>query len=422
MTGLSYRITTLGCRVNKADSVALEREFAGIGYRKAGRDEIPDLWVVNTCAVTAEGMRKSRKAVRRCAQSGANVIVTGCAPELEPAVFRETKGVQAVVKNDEKPMLASVARGFAGGTDDPVPWRCEELVRVPVKVQDGCDRFCTYCVVPYLRGKPYSRALNLVTRDVCELREAGAGEVVICGIDLGSYRDPESGAGLEELIESVTENAGGMWVRISSLELSDVSDRLLKAMNEENGLCRYLHLPLQSGDAGVLSEMGRKYAPGWFRERIREIRDAVPGAGVTTDVMVGFPNESDEAFRATVSLLEEIGFSRAHVFRYSPRPLTASFSLGDPVDPKTKIRRAEELRRVARESAMKLHSGLVGRIIPVLVEAAMQSEPGHVFGRAENFSGVIIKGNEGLVGEKIQVRVTGPGPQWLRGERADKAV
>ncbi|MCJ7653081.1 MAG: hypothetical protein MUO75_05205, partial [Actinobacteria bacterium] len=192
--------------MNKADSVALEREFAGIGYRKAGRDEIPDLWVVNTCAVTAEGMRKSRKAVRRCAQSGANVIVTGCAPELEPAVFRETKGVQAVVKNDEKPMLASVARGFAGGTDDPVPWRCEELVRVPVKVQDGCDRFCTYCVVPYLRGKPYSRALNLVTRDVCELREAGAGEVVICGIDLGSYRDPESGAGLEALIESVTEN------------------------------------------------------------------------------------------------------------------------------------------------------------------------------------------------------------------------
>jgi threonylcarbamoyladenosine tRNA methylthiotransferase MtaB len=419
---LSYRINTLGCRVNRADSISMEKEFAETGYRKAGPDEIPDVWVVNTCAVTAEGMRKSRKAVRKCTRSGADVVVTGCAPELESATFENTKGVCAVVRNREKTNLVSIVSELKSRIDQPVPWRCDELVRVPVKVQDGCERFCTYCVVPYVRGMPESRAIPDIIRDVRELGDKGAGEVVICGIDLGNYRDPASGVGLEGLVERAMKNSGDMWVRLSSIELSEVSDRLLAMMNEENPLSRYFHVPLQSGDAGVLSGMGRDYSPEWFRGRIAYIRDAVPGVGISTDVMVGFPAESEEAFEKTRSLIEQIGFSRVHVFRYSPRPLTAAYCLGDPVDAATKNRRAEEIRRIARESAARFNGGLVGRIIPVLVEGNMRGEAGCAFGRAENFVGVVIKGDRLTVGEKIQVRITRSGPRWLHGEPAEVVV
>ena len=422
MMARTYRITTLGCRVNRADSISMEREFAGIGYRKADPGEVPDVWVVNTCAVTAAGMRKSRKAVRRCAQSGSNIIVTGCAPELEPETFERTKGVHAVVKNPEKSELVTIASELEGSSDNPVVWRCDELVRVPVKVQDGCGRFCTYCVVPYVRGKPESRELPEIIEDVRELRDAGAGEVVICGIDLGSYRDAASGAGLNVLVEKVIENAGEMWVRLSSIELSDVDDRLLEMMNEEHALCTYIHVPLQSGDEVVLSDMGRNYSPQWFRRRVGEIRDAVPGAGISTDVMVGFPTEGKEAFDSTRSLMEDIGFSRVHVFKYSPRPGTEAFTLGDTIDPAVKNMRAGELRRVARDSAARFHRDMVGRIILVLVEGPMESEAGYVFGRAENFAGIVIKGGRELVGKKLPVRVTGSGPRWLYGGPAEAEV
>lgn len=418
----SYRINTLGCRVNRADSISMEREFADIGYKKAAPGEVPDVWVVNTCAVTAEAMRKSRKAVRKCTKSGADVIVTGCATELEPETFKNTSGVRAIVKNHEKSKLVSIASTTEGKVDEPIPWLCDQLVRVPLKVQDGCRRFCTYCVVPYLRGEPESRVLPAVIKDVCELRDAGAGEVVICGIDLGSYSDPATGAVLEDLVERVVENAGDMWVRLSSIELSDVSDRLLGMMDEESSLCKYLHVPLQSGDDNVLSDMGRNYSPEWFRNRIAKISDTVPGAGISTDVMVGFPTETEEAFLRTRSLLEDIGFSRVHVFRYSPRPLTDAFALVDSVSSVTKNRRAEELRRIASESAVRFHSGMVGRIILVLVEGTMGSEPGFVFGRAENFAGLVIEGNQRLIGKRIPVRVTGLGPQWLRGETVEAGV
>jgi len=418
----SYLITTLGCRVNRADSISIERDFAETGFRKAGPDEVPDVWVVNTCAVTAEGMRKSRKAVRRCARSGAHIIVTGCAPELELDTFQTLTGVHAVVKNSEKSKIASMASELEGWADQPIPWRCDKLVRVPLKVQDGCERFCTYCVVPYIRGKHVSRTLPDVIRDLGAMSDAGVGEVVICGIDLGSYRDLESGAVLDDLVERVVDNAGDMWVRLSSIELCEVTDRLLETMSGENALRKYLHVPLQSGDDTVLADMGRNYSTAWFRSRVAEIRDAVPEAGISTDVMVGFPTESEEAFARTRSMMEETGFSRAHVFKYSPRPLTAAISLGDPVEPVTKGRRAEELIRISRESAVRFHRGLIGRIILVLVEGMLEGEAGSVLGRAGNFAGVVINGDRGLVGKKIPVRVTGYGPRWLRGEPAEAVV
>lgn len=415
----TYRITTLGCRVNRADSLGIERDFARFGYRPARRGENPELWVVNTCAVTAEGSRKSRKAVRKCTQSGARVVVTGCASEMDRAAFEGEHGVDMVVPNRDKHRLASSISRAGDPGEAAVPWVPTGLARVPVKVQDGCRRYCSYCVVPYLRGELVCRDLSSVLEEVGALAGAGVGEAIICGIDLGGYRDPESGDGLERLVREIIRVAGGMWIRLSSLELYDISDGLLELLKEDDCLCKHLHLPLQSGDGGVLSDMGRMYSPEAFYEKVEYIRRAVPGIAVTTDVMVGFPTESEAAFENTRSLLSDIGFSRVHVFRYSPRPGTAAFALGDPVETAIKKRRSAELRKLTSASAERFNAALVGRIIPVLVEGNMESEPGHVFARAESFAGVVMKGDGALVGRKVRARMISAAAEGFRGETTD---
>lgn len=414
--GFSYRVTTLGCRVNRADSLAIERRLAGAGGRRAVELQRPVLWVVNTCAVTAEAMRKSRKAVRRCVESGARVIVTGCASEMEPGAFELIAGAGSIVPNSEKDGIAALVSGGPPGDTQRFPYPPAEVVRVPLKAQDGCSRFCTYCIVPYLRGDERSRRVESIAAELRELRDAGAGEVVLCGIDLGSYRDPTNGAGLVELVERLLEERGRMWLRLSSLELSDVSDDLLALMVKNEGMCRHLHLPLQSGDRGVLADMGRSYDPADFARRVTEIRDEVPGIATTTDVMVGFPTETEEAFEKTRTLLQTVGFSRVHVFKYSPRPGTAAYGMGDPVEAGTKERRAACLRAVAGEMAGRFYKDFNGRIMPVLVEATMKSERGRVFGRAQNFAGVVMDGGRGLVGEFASVRVNGSSADGLTGE------
>jgi len=410
----AYRITTLGCRVNRADSLAIERELLSGGYREAVPGERPSVWIVNTCAVTAEGARKSRKAVRRGVASGARVIVTGCAAGLEDW---DSEGVDRVFRNEDKGDVASACGGTVEGS---IPWSASGLVRVPLKVQDGCTRYCTYCIVPYLRGTPYSRTVEDVLADASAIERAGAGEAVVCGIDLGSYQG-RGGEDVVDLVELLLSNSSGIQFRLSSLELSDIGDRLLRLMAAANDLCRHLHLPLQSGDAGVLRDMGRGYTPAEYRNTVRTIRDSVDGVAVTTDVMVGFPTESEAAFDVTASMLEELAFSRVHVFRYSPRPGTKACELGDPVPPAEKERRAAVLRGIAAGNAARFHARFVGRIIPVLVEAVMSSEPGYVFGRSEGFAGVVLEGGPELIGRRLSARVTSSDESVLRAVVVDSA-
>jgi len=350
--------------------------------------------------------------VRKCAASGARVMVTGCGVDLEAQAF-EVDGVESLFKNEQKSELPGAAcdsTALAPG----IPWTPVDLSRVPVKVQEGCKRFCTYCIVPYLRPKHHSRAVTDVVRQVRSLAGLAVGEVILCGIDLGSYRDPETTSGLSGLARAVAEAAPEAWVRLSSIELFDVDEGLLELMRE-GVVCRHLHVPLQSGDAHVLKAMGRDYDPGRFEERVREIADAVPGVSITSDVMAGFPGEDRKAFENTFGLVERIGFGRLHVFKYSRRPGTRAYSLGDPVEPGEKHARALELRSLGSRLASHFHAGLVGRIIPVLVEDVMKDEPGMVFGRAESFAGAVFEGRRDLVGRRVMLEVTGSDSSCLRG-------
>ncbi|MBU1672073.1 MAG: MiaB/RimO family radical SAM methylthiotransferase [Actinobacteria bacterium] len=410
----TYRVTTLGCRVNRADSLAIERQLAGAGYRRAAPGEVPSVWVVNTCAVTGEGMRKSRKAVRRCAASGARVFVTGCGVDFDAEAFG-VEGVEALTGNAGK---AGIGGSVAPPRHDApgVAWAPEDLTRVPVKVQEGCERRCSYCIVPHVRPDPYSRSMREVLSEVRSLKGSGVGEVILCGIDLGSYRDPDTGADLAALAERVLEDAAPAWVRLSSIELTDVSDELVELIAGEQGLCPHLHLPLQSGDEVVLRDMARSYRPDWFLERLSAVRERVPGISITTDVMVGFPTEGDEEFENTTRLLEAMRVSRVHVFKYSPRRGTAAHPMGDPVDPAVKRSRARVVREIAARSALRFQEGLVGRIIPVLVEGEMPGEPGSLFTRTRWFTGMVIPTGRQRTGEILEGVADAVEGGLLRGE------
>lgn len=413
MSELTYRVTTLGCRVNRADSLSIERELACRGYVRAGPDSVPDVWVVNTCAVTSEGMRKSRKAVRRAASCGARVLVTGCGADHDPTAL-SLEGRADVFGNKDKEALVQEALGDPLSSCDAPRLSAEELARVPVKVQDGCRRYCAYCLVPYLRPDPWSKPLSEVMAEVEALAVRGVGEAILCGIDLGTYEDPSTGAGLGRLVEAVSEKAPGLWLRLSSIELSDVDAEILEQMREGR-LARHLHVPLQSGSASVLESMGRHYTPAEFSASVAEVRSALGEVAFTSDVMVGFPGETESDHEDSLAMVDELGFSRLHVFKYSRRRGTRAFSLEDTVSPEVKQRRADEMRGLASACAARFHGGQVGRIIPVLVEGAVRSRPGTVFGRAESFSGVYFEADEELVGCRAEVQVTGHDPVGMIG-------
>ncbi len=413
MAEATYRVTTLGCRVNRADSLQLESDLRDRGLKRAGSGETPDVWVVNTCAVTAEGMRKSRKAARRAALEGARVLVTGCGVDYDLSAW-SGKRVMELFPNAAK---ASMIGAALGDEREGVPFRevdPGELVRVPLKVQDGCSRFCAYCIVPYLRPRPFSRCSREVARQAEALCAGGTGEIILCGIDLGSYREPSSGEGVGRLVEEVSRACGDTWLRLSSIEFGDVDETVIEQMNTGR-LCEHLHLPVQSGSDEVLARMGRGYTAGEFERAVSDLRGAVEDLAVSGDIMVGFPGETEEHHRETLGVIERIAFSRLHVFKYSPRPGTRAFEMGDTVAPEVKDGRAAEVRRIGRRCASMFHEGFVGRIIQVLVEGPLSTRPGTMFGRSRNFAGVVFAGSGELLGRKVRVEVTEAGPDWLEG-------
>ncbi len=409
----TYDLITLGCRVNTADSLKIERELSRRGFRKCAISEAPSFWIINTCAVTAEGMRKSRKTVRKCARTGIPVYVTGCASEMEPATF-ESMGdnVHVVRTRDETTIFDFITAKENPG--EPVPWSCSNLVRVPLKVQDGCSRYCNYCIVPYLRGKPVSRPMREIISDTADLVSAGAREIIICGIDLGSYNDPVEGGRLEKLIKKIHEAFPSIWIRLSSIEINDITGGILQSI--AGGIaCEHLHLPLQSGDDRVLENMGRQYDTDFYREKVANIRERIPSIAISTDVMVGFPTEDEPAFSNTATFLKEIGFSRVHVFKYSSRKGTKAFALGDPVESKVKERRALVLREAARLLSYEFHRRFLRNRVDVLIEGPVGERPGVLFGRTRNFAGVFVRGEARLTGAFATVEVTGASAQGMEG-------
>jgi threonylcarbamoyladenosine tRNA methylthiotransferase MtaB len=361
--------------VNRAESEAVAESLLARGVEVSETDA--DVVVINTCTVTAEADAKARKAVRRAHGAGADgpvVVVTGCLAALDPDGMARL-GARVVVEADKSRVAQRVAgllgRGVPGtpeGTGPIVPdrGRVRLRTRVAVKVQDGCDHRCSYCIVPDARGAPRSVPVAEVADRVSELAGAGTREVVLTGINIGRYGD--AGVGLAGLVERVAAT-GVQRIRISSIEPLDLTDALLETLSRTPALVPHLHVPLQSGCDRTLAGMERGYDTAGFAEVLARARERLPGLAVTTDVIVGFPGETEEDFEESLAYLRECGFARLHVFRYSRRPGTPAASMAAQLDPRTIAERAGRMRRLGAGLLARYARSRLGRTAELLVES-----------------------------------------------------
>jgi threonylcarbamoyladenosine tRNA methylthiotransferase MtaB len=363
-----FAVKFLGCKVSQADAMLARQALLDRGHVEVD-EEAAEVHVINTCCITSAAEAKSRQSVRRSLKLGAReVYVSGCAVNLSAPAFAH---IDAQVKpfvgtaDDVAEAMAREAGACADLEHDvlareavPAP-AAEARTRGFLKVQDGCDCHCAYCVIPTVRGAARSRPASAVLAEARRRVAKGQPELVMTGISVGDYRDPERGLELGELMMEVGRVPGVARVRLSSVEVIHVKDSLLAALAHEPTVCPHLHVPLQSGDDGVLRAMGRHYSAEQYLRTIEALRAAVPEVNVTTDVIVGFPTEDEVAFARTLDLVDAAGISRVHTFPYSPRPGTAAQALGDRVAPEEKKRRSRELRgrsevRSRRHRAAKL--------------------------------------------------------------------
>ncbi|HUU55593.1 MAG TPA: tRNA (N(6)-L-threonylcarbamoyladenosine(37)-C(2))-methylthiotransferase MtaB [Armatimonadota bacterium] len=403
MTSARVRVFTFGCKVNQCDSEEIARSLADRGYAIGGRGDPADIYIVNTCTVTATADAKARKLIRRLARGHpeATIIATGCLAETDPYALLDLPGVAAVVPNSRKLALADFLPGLQAplGATSYLPSRTRSFV----KLQDGCDRRCAYCVVPSARGKPVSKPGAAILSQAQCLADAGSREVVLCGVRLGAYGADRGDATLAALLRKLRE-IDIPRLRLSSIEPMDLTDDLLAEMADHPTLCHHLHLPLQSGDDDVLAAMGRGYTAADFASLVGRVREVWSDAAITTDIMVGFPGETDGQFEHSLTFVRETAFTRLHVFPYSSRPDTAAAERADQVPPKTKRARTDVMLALADDLARATALAWIGRTVSVLIE---EREKGDLLaGHTPHYLKVHTPGPDDWIGRIIDLTPT----------------
>jgi threonylcarbamoyladenosine tRNA methylthiotransferase MtaB len=371
-------VLTFGCKVNQYESQALQERLKGAGYQVVHPDDEAEVYVLNTCTVTETAYAEAARTVRRIhrRRPEAEIAVTGCAADSNREDFLRLPGVRRVVVHDEKSALPLLLEDPRLTPTDLKPSifdlqisRFDGHTRAFLKIQDGCDLQCSFCIIPRVRGANVSRPIDEAVDEARRLADAGYREIVLTGVHVGSFGKDVAGRTLiPDLVERMLSIPGLSRVRLSSIEANEVDDRLIETMRDSGGrFCPHLHLPLQSGDAGVLRAMRRRYSPAQFLRTVDRIRERIEDPSFTTDVIIGFPTETDEAFESTLALCRQVGFSRVHIFPYSHRKGTDASRLDDlPADVK-KARHAS-LQSLADEMTREYASRFVGRDVEVLVE------------------------------------------------------
>ncbi|MBN1120436.1 MAG: tRNA (N(6)-L-threonylcarbamoyladenosine(37)-C(2))-methylthiotransferase MtaB [Anaerolineae bacterium] len=408
----------IGCRLNQAEIDRMARQFMARGYTLADGEHNADLVVINTCAVTHEAERKSRQAIRRAGREnpGAEIIVTGCYAHLSPDEMARLPNVSHVFDNDEKARLVDELTGKALDDIAPLPPGTLGHTRAFVKVQDGCDNHCTYCVTRIARGSGQSRPASEITQEIRRLTDSGYNEVVLTGVNLGSYgRDWGQDRGLESLVQAILAETPIKRLRLSSLEPWEIDAAFFELWKNPR-LCPHLHLPLQSGSDGTLQRMGRQYTVEAYKGLIEAARQSIPDVSITSDVIVGFPGETDETFEETARTVEAIGFSRLHVFPYSEREGTAAARLPGQVDHATKTARKARLLELSERQWRAYQEQHIGRTFDVLWESSKgETADGSIWsGLTGNMLRVIAVSAEELRNTIRAARLEGIGKRGIR--------
>lgn len=382
-----FAISVLGCRTNQYEAQAYKDQLEALGYVQAKEGEEADICIVNTCTVTEGADSSSRHAIRALSRQNPNaeIIVTGCLAEREPQKLYQIDGVKKVVSNKDKENL--VKDHFP---DQEVPefsiTRFEAHTRAFVKVQDGCNSFCSYCVIPYVRGRSRSRTIESVVKEVEALISSGYKEVVITGINVGDFdgADPDGKKRLSHLIREIDALDGLERLRISSIDPDEVDDDLLDAVMNGKKTCHSLHIVLQSGSNTVLKRMNRKYTRQVFLETTRRLKSIDPDFTYTTDIIVGFPGETEQDFLETLEVMEAVQFSKVHMFPYSDRPRTRASMFKDKIPHEIITDRKNRLLRKSEEVAFALRNDFIGREMEILTEHRDEGSQ-YIFGHTANF-------------------------------------
>ncbi len=405
-------LDTIGCRLNQAEIESLARQFRAAGHEIVATAAEADLAVVNTCTVTAEAASDSRAAIRRAKRLGAgDIVVTGCWATLEPDKAASLPGVTRIVPNLQKDSLAADLLGLPQEFFDLEPIARQPLpglhqrTRAFIKVQDGCDNACTFCITRLARGASRSRPLDEIVTDIDSALNGGAQEIVLTGVHLGSWGlDFQPARRIPDLVSALLARTSAPRLRLSSLEPWDLEADFFSLWHDPR-LCRHLHLPLQSGSASVLRRMARKTAPDSFAALVQSARAAIPEVAITTDIIVGFPGETDEEFAETLEFVKSMQFAGGHVFSYSARPGTPAARMkgqvrGDAPSPVLEPglsrrnrdyhavkARSATLRTVLAESAEAYRRKFIGKTMPVLWEATsiLTDEGWQIEGLTDNY-------------------------------------
>jgi threonylcarbamoyladenosine tRNA methylthiotransferase MtaB len=418
------RLLTLGCKVNQYETQYVKELLEHNGWIEAADKQPADLCIVNTCTVTAEGDAKSRQLVRRLHQSNPNaaVVVMGCYATRDPDSVSRLPGVTQVIVDKER--LFEELQPFGVTVKPPGISRFDDHQRAFVKVQDGCLLHCSYCIIPTVRPVLRSRSVEEIADEVRQLVASGFQEIVLTGIHLGHYgldlskgKPKMAWTRLWHLLEQLGELPGDFRLRLSSLEAAEARDDLVRVLAELPRVCPHLHLCLQSGSDRILRLMKRRYTSGGFLERVRRIRAALDQPAFSTDIIVGFPGETDADFEATCRVVREVGFSKIHVFSYSPRQGTPAAEMRDTVSPPIVQERRRRLLEIEHELAEAYFRSLLGRRLDVLVEGADPQRPGHARGTSCRYTPVVFAGHApALVRRIVPVRAVGIADGMILGE------
>ncbi len=408
---------TLGCKLNAYDTQWYAEQFAARGYREVAFGEVADITVVNTCTVTGQGDAQSRKALRKAHRMSpeGTVVAVGCYAQTDPAALSEMPEVDLVVGTAARVQLLDlvndtcslgrtfVTRSRTADFHDMDIYNFGGRARAFVKIQEGCNEFCSFCIIPFARGRSRSRTLESALSQVKKLVAAGYREVVLTGVHIGDYGVDLDVHNLLHVLEGIEQIKGLERFRVSSIEATYVTDAMVDFFASSQKFCRHLHIPLQSGDDGVLKAMRRPYTRGQYIALIEKLADRIPGVGIGGDVMVGFPGESDAAFQNTRDLIAHHPLTYLHVFPYSPRGKTPAARMTNQIDPRVKKQRGATLRELGRQKVAAFQTRFIGQTLPVLFENRRNGQL--LQGLTDNYIRVVAPGPDAACEQIVNARL-----------------
>lgn len=432
MTTVAFH--TLGCKVNHYETEGIWNIFKDKGYERVDFNREADVYVINTCTVTNTGDKKSRQVIRRAIRKNPEsvVCVTGCYAQTSPGEIMEIPGVDVIVgTQNRKKMIDYIeehqkTREPVNGVTNIMKNRVFEEMDVPqftdrtrasLKIQEGCNNFCTFCIIPWSRGLLRSRDPENVVDQAQKLVGAGYKEIVLTGIHTAGYGEDMNDYNFAKLLRELEANVDGLKrIRISSIEASQITDEVIEVLDKSEKIVRHLHVPLQSGSDSVLKRMRRKYSTDFYKQKVEKIRKALPGLAITSDVIVGFPGETDEEFMETYNFIKETGYSELHVFPFSRRTGTPAARMNNQVDEAIKNERVNHLIELSDQLAKEYASEYENEVLEIIPEERVSEEnDGLLVGYTDNYLKVRFNGSRDLIGKLVRVKITKSGYPYNEG-------